>query len=153
MVAQKVDPERLAFVDEMGTNTSLSPLYAYSPKGARSYAQVPRNRGKNTTLLASMSLKGMGPCLAVEGTTSATIFERELRRAGARSDSEGWPDHRGGQPKRPRRRAGQGAHRRARLRASILATFLARFQSYRGSLLEDRRIVAQDGGTKPRSPC
>ena len=59
MVAQKVDPERLVFVDEMGTNTSLAPLYAYSPKGTRSYAQVPRNRGPNTTLLASMSLKGM----------------------------------------------------------------------------------------------
>jgi transposase len=75
MVAQKVDPERLVFVDEMGTNTSLAPLYAYSPKGRRAYAQVPRNRGPNTTLLASMSLEGMGPCLAVEGATSTTIFE------------------------------------------------------------------------------
>ncbi len=75
MVAQKVDPERLVFVDEMGTNTSLSPVYAYSPKGRRAYAEVPRNRGKNTTLLASMSLEGMGPSLAVEGATSATVFE------------------------------------------------------------------------------
>ena len=75
MVAQKVDPTRLVFVDEMGTNTSLSPVYAYSPKGRRAYAEVPRNRGKNTTLLASMSLEGRGPCLAVEGATSATVFE------------------------------------------------------------------------------
>jgi transposase len=63
-------------VDEMGTNTSLSPQYAYSPKGRRrAYAQVPRNRGANTTLLASMSLEGMGPCLAVEGATTARVFE------------------------------------------------------------------------------
>jgi transposase len=75
MVAEKLDPTRLVFVDEMGTNTSLAPLYAYSPKGRRAYAEVPRNRGKNTTLLASMSLEGMGPCLAMEGATSATIFE------------------------------------------------------------------------------
>jgi transposase len=75
MVAEKVDPTRLVFVDEMGTNTSLSPVYAYSPKGRRAYAEVPRNRGKNTTLLASMSLEGMGPSLAVEGATSATVFE------------------------------------------------------------------------------
>jgi hypothetical protein len=61
MVAQKVDPRRLVFVDEMGTNSSLSPVYAYSPKGRRAFAEVPRNRGPNTTLLASMSLKGMGP--------------------------------------------------------------------------------------------
>ena len=75
MVAQKADPTRLVFVDEMGTNTSLSPVYAYSPKGRRAYAEFPRNRGKNTTLLSSMSLEGMGPCLAVEGATSATVFE------------------------------------------------------------------------------
>ena len=75
MVAEKVDPTQLVFVDEMGTNTSLSPVYAYSPKGRRAYAEVPRNRGKNTTLLASMTLEGMGMCLAVEGATTATVFE------------------------------------------------------------------------------
>jgi transposase len=36
---------------------------------------MPRNRGKNTTVLASMSLEGMGPALAVEGATTATVFE------------------------------------------------------------------------------
>jgi hypothetical protein len=51
MVSEKrVAPERLVFVDEMGTNTSLSPLRAWSPKGQRAYCSVPRNRGKNTTL-------------------------------------------------------------------------------------------------------
>jgi hypothetical protein len=33
LVAGKVEAERLVFVDEMGTNVSLSPLYAWSPKG------------------------------------------------------------------------------------------------------------------------
>lgn len=75
MVAGVVDPRKLVFVDEMGANTSLSPRYAYSPKGRRAYAQVPRNRGANTTLLASMSLEGMGTCLAVEGATTAMVFE------------------------------------------------------------------------------
>ena len=75
-VARAVDPRRLVFVDECGTNTSLSPIYAYSLKGRRAYAQVPRNRGSNTTtLLASMSLEGMGPCLTVEGTTTTIVFE------------------------------------------------------------------------------
>ena len=76
-LARKIDPrKKLVFVDEMGTNTkALSPRYAYSPKGSRAYAKVPRNRGSNTTLLASMSLEGMGPCLAVEGVTTARVFE------------------------------------------------------------------------------
>jgi transposase len=74
-VSGALDAGSLVFVDEMGTNTSLSPLYGWSKKGQRAYGSVPRNRGRNTTLLASMSLEGMGPSLAVEGTTSAKVFE------------------------------------------------------------------------------
>jgi len=68
------------FVDEMGTNTSLAPRYAYSPRGRRAYAKVPRNRGANTTLLASMSFEGMGPCLAVQDPTTATVFEAYVEK-------------------------------------------------------------------------
>ena len=75
MVAEQVEPEWLVFVDEMGTNTSLSPAYAWAPKGQRAYWSVPRNRGANTTVLSSMSAEGMGPSLAVEGTTTSVVFE------------------------------------------------------------------------------
>jgi hypothetical protein len=60
MVVGKVDPQRLVFVDEMGTNTSLYPLYAWSPRGERAHTRVPRNRGKNTTLLRAWVSKGWG---------------------------------------------------------------------------------------------
>ena len=75
MVAAEVDPERLVFVDEMGVHTSLAPLYGYSSKGERVRLQVPRNRGTNTTLLASITLRGMGETLAVEGSTNREVFE------------------------------------------------------------------------------
>jgi hypothetical protein len=39
-----------AFVDEMGTHTSLAPLYAYAPIGERAFFEIPRNRGTNTQL-------------------------------------------------------------------------------------------------------
>src|SRR5215203_1472639 len=80
MVSERVEPERFIFVDEMGANTSLSVLRAWSHRGERAYCSVPRNRGKNTTLLASMSMEGMGPSLAVEGTTSATLFETYVKK-------------------------------------------------------------------------
>ena len=57
-VAEEIDARSLVFVDEMGTNTSLSPLYAWAKKGDRAFCSVPRNRGANTTLLASMSVEG-----------------------------------------------------------------------------------------------
>jgi hypothetical protein len=80
MLAEQVEPERLVFVDEMGTNTSLSPVYGWSKKRERSYCLVPRNRGKNTTLLSSMSIEGMGPSLAVEGATTSAVFETYVER-------------------------------------------------------------------------
>jgi transposase len=81
MVAAKVDPRRLVFVDEMGVHTSLAPLYGYSRKGERVRLEVPRNRGKNTTLLASMTLLGgMGETMAVEGSTDKEIFEAYVER-------------------------------------------------------------------------
>jgi transposase len=66
------------FVDEMGTNVSLSPLYAWSPKGKRAFGSAPRNWGKNVTLLASITRGGLGPCLAVEGATRREVFEAYL---------------------------------------------------------------------------
>jgi transposase len=76
----KVDAKLLVFVDECGTNTSLAPLYAYAPKGYRAHSKVPRNRGKNTTLIASMTLSGMGEAVAFEGATDATTFEAYVER-------------------------------------------------------------------------
>lgn len=70
-----VDPERLVFVDEMGTHTSLAPVYAYAPVGERAFFEIPRNRGKNTTLLSSLHQGGMGPSMAVEEATTKEVFE------------------------------------------------------------------------------
>ncbi len=60
--------------------------YARAPKGERAYGSVPRNRGKNTTLLASMSIEGMGAAMAVEGSTTAKVFEAYALR-------DFWPLH------------------------------------------------------------
>ena len=80
MVAHDMEPKRLVFVDEMGANTSLSPSRAWSRRGKRARCAVPRNRGKNTTLLSSMSVEGMGPSLAVTGAVDAQVFEAYLER-------------------------------------------------------------------------
>ena len=80
MVAWAVAPERLLFVDECGLHTSLAPIYGYAPKGERLGLPVPRNRGKNTTLLASMTIEGIGPSLAVEGATTARVFETYVEK-------------------------------------------------------------------------
>jgi transposase len=80
MVAGVVEPDRLIFVDECGTHTSLCTIYGYAPRGERLHLSVPRTRGKNTTLLSSMSAEGMGPSLAVEGATTARVFETYVEK-------------------------------------------------------------------------
>ena len=75
--------------DEMGTHTSLAPLYAYAPVGERIFFEIPRNRGKNTTLLTSLYRGGMGPSMAVEGATTARVFETYVEKVLVPSLKEG----------------------------------------------------------------
>jgi transposase len=75
-LASHFDARRLVFVDESGFHTSMTRLRARAPKGERAYGKVPRNRGKNTTLIAAMSLEGaMGESMTIEGATDAEAFE------------------------------------------------------------------------------
>src|SRR3712207_2677206 len=90
----------------MGTNVSLSPLYAWSPKGQRAFGSAPRNWAKNVTLLASITRRGLGPCLAVEGSTTREVFETYLQRVLAPTLASGQvvvmdnlPAHKGGRVK------------------------------------------------------
>ena len=60
----------------VGFNTSMTRLRARAPKGKRAYGKVPRNRGKNQTLIAAITLEGgMGAPMTVEGATDAKAFE------------------------------------------------------------------------------
>jgi transposase len=75
-LASHFDARRLVFVDESGFNTSMRRLYARAPRGKRAYGKVPRNRGKNTTLIAAITLEGaMGESMTVEGATDSEAFE------------------------------------------------------------------------------
>ena len=76
----EIDPSELLFVDECGTNISLTPLYARAPKGERAYGKTPRNWGKNITLLASLSSEGVGASMAIEGATNKEVFESYVER-------------------------------------------------------------------------
>jgi hypothetical protein len=54
-----------------------SPLWL-APKGERATGAVPRNRGTNTTLIASLSWQGRGECMIMEGATAAAVFEQYI---------------------------------------------------------------------------
>ena len=53
-----LDARNLIMIDECSSNIGLTSLYGRSlkGKGQRAYGSAPRNRGKNTTLLAAFPL-------------------------------------------------------------------------------------------------
>ena len=74
---------------ERDTHLDGSPSRSRAPRGARAYGKVPKNRGKNLTLIASMSLYGMGESMCVEGATDARVFEVYVEHFLAPTLSEG----------------------------------------------------------------
>jgi transposase len=73
--ASSLPADALVFIDETGSNIALTPLYARAPQGERARGKVPRNRGKNTTLIAALSLSGMGAAMILEGSANTSAFE------------------------------------------------------------------------------
>jgi len=80
-LARRFDARRLVFVDESGLHTSMTRLRARAPRGERAYGKVPRKRGKNQTLIASITLQGaMCESLSIEGATDSELFETYVER-------------------------------------------------------------------------
>ena len=89
-----IDPSRLVFLDGCGSSTGMARSRSRAPRGERAYAQVPRNRGPNTTIIASISLAGRldAAAMTLEGAADSAVFEAyvedvlcpALRRGGSR---------------------------------------------------------------------
>jgi transposase len=88
-LSSRFDIRRLVFVDESGTHISMDRLRSRAPKGVRAYGKIPKNRGKNLTLITSMSLHGMGESMCFEGATDAKAFEVYIEHFLAPSLCEG----------------------------------------------------------------
>ena len=53
----------------------MTPVYAYAPRGQRAIGKVPRNYGAIMTLIASMSIQGMGEAFILDGAAGSAAFE------------------------------------------------------------------------------
>ncbi len=72
--AAQLDPEQLVFVDESGTTISLTRLYGWAPHDHRATGSVPRNHGKNTTLVAALTPDGLQVPWMIEGAMETESF-------------------------------------------------------------------------------
>jgi transposase len=76
---EELTASALVVVDEMGSNIALTPLYARAPRGERAYDHVPRNHGKNTTLIGALSLSGIDCAMTLEGAVDTPAFVAFIR--------------------------------------------------------------------------
>ncbi len=53
--------------------------YAIAPRGHRAYGSVPRNHGRNSTLIAALTLEGIGATTVLEGALTAASFVTFVR--------------------------------------------------------------------------
>jgi transposase len=58
----------------------MTSRYAYAPKGKRAVGHVPRNYGSNLTVIASLSLQGMGESFLLNGAADGTAFEISIEQ-------------------------------------------------------------------------
>ena len=70
----EIDPHRLVFVDETGTNTVMTRAYGRAPRGERVVGTVP-GQWTTVTLISALRLSGVVAPLAFEGATDTPAFQ------------------------------------------------------------------------------
>jgi transposase len=67
------------FLDETGTHLGATPTHAWAPRGERAFGSAPRNRGENKTVVAALTLGGIGPLLRFDGALTSARFAGYVR--------------------------------------------------------------------------
>ncbi len=76
-----IDPCRLVFLDETATPTTLTRRRARAPVGVRAVGRVPHRRWQAVTLIACLSLRGMGEARSLEGALNRESFHAYVEQA------------------------------------------------------------------------
>jgi transposase len=77
--AAAIPAEDLVFLDETGSHLGYTPTYGWAPRGKRACGAAPRNPGENKTVVAALTLGGIGPRLRFDGGMTSPRFEGYVR--------------------------------------------------------------------------
>lgn len=69
-----LDAARLVFLDEAGSNVTMTRTHGRSPRGERVYGSAPHNRGKNLTVVGAISASGVVCHRALDGGVRGESF-------------------------------------------------------------------------------
>ena len=69
----------LVFLDETGSHLGYTPTHAWAPRGQRARAAAPRNPGENKTVIAALTLDGVGALMRFDGGMTSDRFTGYVR--------------------------------------------------------------------------
>ncbi len=75
----ELEPERLIFLDECGTNTKMARLYGRSKRGERCRAAIPHGHWMSTTLVSALSTEGIIAPMIMDGAMDGEMFTAYVR--------------------------------------------------------------------------
>ena len=75
-----IAPERLVFVDESATLTSMARRYGRSPRGERAYAKVPFGPWKRLSVLSALGIEGVLATMSIADATDGDTFAAYLEQ-------------------------------------------------------------------------
>ena len=70
-----IDPDRFVWIDETGSHLGMTRRHSRAPRGQRAYGTAPGSRGRNRTLLTSLTRAGFGPGLLLDEAIDSGTFE------------------------------------------------------------------------------
>lgn len=76
----RVEPERLVFIDETWTKTNMAPLRGWAPCGERLIAKVPHRRWTTTTFLAALRHDRIDAPWLLEGPIDGESFRTYVEK-------------------------------------------------------------------------
>jgi transposase len=71
----RIDPERLVFIDETWTKTNMEPLRGWAPLGERLVAKVPHGHWKTSTFIAALRSDRIEAPWILDGPVNAEAFK------------------------------------------------------------------------------
>jgi transposase len=71
--------KKLRFLDESGMNIAMTRRYGRATRGQRVHDAVPKNFGRNVSILGSLSCYGMNAVMTIEGAVDAAVFRAYVR--------------------------------------------------------------------------
>lgn len=66
---------RLKFIDEAGSNLTMTRLYGRAAPSERVFDSVPKNYGENISMLACLSLSGITAPMTISGAVDGIVFK------------------------------------------------------------------------------